>query len=190
VEVGFIEGRGRSGFAKRDFHLGDFVCEYVGTVRQVESSSDDWGDICNQELHTGCYCLDVTFDGNHYVIDATDEPNHPGRCINHARRNYNLKLMPPVTLGEPPNRRLHIGLVATCFIKAGMELFFDYGIKGDYPWLKSDAKKIGVTIEQGTHACRYVMVKQSSYLFIFPAILTESSGPSKWRQMLESNGQS
>jgi len=50
--------------------------------------------------------------------------------------------MPPVTLGEPPNRRLHIGLVATHFIKAGMELFFDYGIKGDYPWLKSDAESL------------------------------------------------
>jgi len=60
--------------------------------------------------------------------------------------------MPLVTLGEPPNRWLHIGLVTTRFIKAGVELFFDYGIKGDYPWLKSDTKKIRVTIEQGTQA--------------------------------------
>jgi len=152
VQVGYVEGRGRSGFATKDFHPGDFMCEYVGTIRQVGSSSDDWGDACNQELNTGCYCLDVTFHGKNYVIDATAEPNHPGRYINHARRNANLKMRPPVTIGEPPNNQLHIGLVATRFIKSGMELFFDYGIQGDFHWLKSDAKKIGVTIEQGMPA--------------------------------------
>jgi len=37
--------------------------------------------------------------------------------------------------------------VAKC---AGQELFFEYGIAGDQPWLCSDAKKIGVTIDEGT----------------------------------------
>jgi len=31
--------------------------------------------------------------------------------------------------------------------KAGT--FFDYGISGDQPWLRSDAKKIGITLDQG-----------------------------------------
>ena len=123
VSVGYVEGRGRSGFANRDFKAGDFVCEYVGTIRQVDSRKGDWGDVCNQQLDTGCYCLDVTFNGTKYVIDATDEPNHPGRCINHARRNPNLMMMQPVTLGKPPNSTLHVGLVAKCNITTGQELF-------------------------------------------------------------------
>ena len=149
VLVGYVKGRGRSGFAARDFKAGDFVCEYVGTVREVDDCKNDWGDISNQELDTGCYCLDVTFNGKNYVIDATNEPNHPGRYINHARRNPNLKMMQPVTLGKPPKSQLRIGLVAKNDIKEKQELFFDYGISGDQPWLRSDAKKIGITLDQG-----------------------------------------
>ena len=112
VAVGYVEGRGRSGFETKHFMPGDFVCEYVGSVREVHGTSNDWGDICNQQLETGCYCLDVSFNGKTYVIDATNEPSHPGRYINHARRNPNLRMMPPVTIGKPPNNRLRIGLVA------------------------------------------------------------------------------
>jgi len=75
----------------------------------------------------------MTFGGKTHVIDVTSEPSHPVRCINHARRNYNLQMKPPVTLGKPPNSWLWIGLVAKCSIKAGQQLFFDYGIKGDQP---------------------------------------------------------
>ena len=148
VAVGLAPDRGRTGFAKKNFQPGDFVCEYVGTIRQLDSRKGDWGDLCNQQLNTGCYCLDVTFNGIRYVIDATDEPNHPGRYINHARQNPNLVMLQPVTLaGE-----LHCGLVAKRLIKAGQELFFDYGIPAsdDHPWLNSDAKKIGITIDKGT----------------------------------------
>ena len=34
VAVGVVAGRGRSGFAKRDFRPGDFVCEYEAVVRR------------------------------------------------------------------------------------------------------------------------------------------------------------
>ena len=109
------------------------------------------GDVFNQQLDTGRYCLDVTLNGTKYVIDATDEPNHPGRCINHVRRNPNLMMMQPVTLGKPPNNKLQVGLVAKCNITTGQELFFDYGIPAskDHPWLNSDAKKIGTTTDKG-----------------------------------------
>jgi len=146
VAVGYVEGRGRSGFATKHFMPGDFVCKYVGSVWEVNSTSNDWGDICNQQLDTGCYCLDVSFNGKTYIIDATNELSHPGRYINHARLNPNLQMMPPVTIGKPPNSQLQIGLVAKCEIVAGQELFFEYGIACDQPCLCSDAKKIGVTI--------------------------------------------
>jgi len=57
--------------------------------------------------------------------------------------------MQPVTLGKPPKSQLRIGLVAKNDIKEKQELFFDYGISGDQPWLRSDAKKIGITLDQG-----------------------------------------
>ena len=59
-------------------------------------------------------------------------------------------LKKPVMVGVPPKRRLRIGLVAKSFIKHGNELFFDYDIKDkNFSWLKSDAKKIGTTFDQG-----------------------------------------
>ena len=57
-------------------------------------------------------------------------------------------MLQPVTLAG----QLHCGLVAKRLIKARQELFFDYGIPAsdDHPWLNSDAKKIGITIDKGT----------------------------------------
>ena len=123
VLVEYVKGRGHSGFAARDFKAGDFVWEYVGTVWEVDDCKNDWGDISNQELDTGCYCLDVMFNGKNYVIDATNEPNHLGRYINHYRRNGNLKTMQPVTLGKPSKDQLRIGLVAKSDIKEKQGLF-------------------------------------------------------------------
>ena len=34
AEVAFVEGRGRSAFARRDFMPGDFVCEYTSIVQE------------------------------------------------------------------------------------------------------------------------------------------------------------
>ena len=56
--------------------------------------------------------------------------------------------MKPVMVGNPPNNRLRIGFVAKTDIKKGEELFFDYGIRdSSIPWLVTDAKKIGTTME-------------------------------------------
>jgi len=74
VTVGLTPDRGRTGFATKDFQPGDFVCEYVGSICQVDSKKGDWGDVSNQQLNMGSYCLDVTFNGISYVIDATNEP--------------------------------------------------------------------------------------------------------------------
>ena len=148
VTIGFVQGRGRSAFAKKDFKPGDFVCEYKGVVRKKEK--EDWGESTNAELGLGCYCLDVVYKQEAYTFDATSKHNAPGRYINHARRNTNLILKQPVMVGTPPNRKLRVGLVAKHHIKSGEELFYDYGIKDpQIPWLKSDAKKIGTTIDEG-----------------------------------------
>ena len=64
------------------------------------------------------------------------------RYINHASVNYNLILMKPVMVGDPPSQRLRIGFVARWGIKTGDELFFNYGIRDrELPWLKTNAKK-------------------------------------------------
>ena len=85
-----------------------------------------------------------------YTFDAASRHNAPGRYINHASRHSNLVLMQPVMIGKPPHRRLRIGLVAKRHIEA-RELFFNYGIwqDKDLPWLKTDAKIIGRTIDNG-----------------------------------------
>ena len=58
-------------------------------------------------------------------------------------------MMPLVTLGKPPIGQQQFGLVAKCDIKAGQELFLTMALM-ELPWLRSDAKKIGVTIDKGT----------------------------------------
>ena len=96
-----------------------------------------------------CYCLDAPYNGKVYTFDAAPKINHPGRYINHARHNANLLLKKPVWIGTQTNGWLRIGLVAKCHILRGQELFFDYGIKDDsIPWLKTDAKKIGIMINE------------------------------------------
>ena len=52
-----------------------------------------------------------------YVFDAIALINDPGRYINHARRNCNLVLMPPVKIGVSPKSQLNIGFVAKTNIK-------------------------------------------------------------------------
>ena len=101
VIVKNMEGRGRSAFAAKSFNAGDFVCEYCGVVRK--KLNDDWGDQRNASLGLGCYCYDITYKNEAYVIDATASINDPGRYINHAHKNYNLQPMPPVAIGEPPS---------------------------------------------------------------------------------------
>ena len=157
VAVGVVAGRGRSGFAKRDFRPGNFVCEYEAVVRRKDGEVD-WGELTNAELGLGCYCLDAVYDQVKYTFDATSKHNGPGRYINHARRHPNLLLMKPVMMGIPPKRRLRIGLIAKSHFKSGTELFFDYRIKDkDFPWLNSDAKKIGTTIDKGIKCIRYTL---------------------------------
>lgn len=144
VRVEHVSGRGRSAFAAKNFNAGDFVCEYAAEVREKEDP-----DIQEQmiaALGLGCYCLDATYGGKKYTFDASSKCNDPGRYINHAAKNCNLILKQPLMI----KGKLKIGLVARSFIRKGDEIFFDYGIRDkDIPWLKTDAKEVGITIDQG-----------------------------------------
>lgn len=159
-----MDGRGQSAFAAKEFDAGDFVCEYCGVVRR--KTSDDWGDQRNASLGLGCYCYDVMYENEAYVIDATASINDPGRYINHAAKNYNLQTMPPVKIGEPPNRELRVGFVAKRPIRYGEELFFNYGIKpsADFPWVSTDEKKVATTLQAITP--RYIFVTHSTCLVL------------------------
>jgi len=158
------DGRGRSAFAAKSFDAGDFVCEYRGVVRK--KTDNDWGDERNASLGLGCFCYDVTYKNEAYVIDATASINDPGRYINHAAKNYNLITMPPVEIGKPPNTELRVGFVAKRAIKYGEELFFNYGIKPseDFPWVSTDAKKVATTLQAIT--ARYILSYHAKQLLI------------------------
>lgn len=142
-----VEGRGRSAFAAHVFQSGDFVCEYASCVR--ERTYPDWAEERCAQLGIGCYCFDANYKGKTYTFDASTRLKDPGRYINHCSKNYNLLKMQPVMVGEPPENRLRIGFVAKKRIEKGEELFYDYGVRDpEIPWLISDAKHIGTTIDQ------------------------------------------
>ena len=144
VKVAYVSGRGRSAFAAKNFNPGDFICEYAAIVRKKEDP-----DVTEQmvaDIGLGCYCLDATYEGKKYTFDASSKCNDPGRYINHAAKHFNLILKQPLMI----KGKLKIGLVARSFIKKGEELFFDYGVRDkDLPWLKTDAREVGVTLDQG-----------------------------------------
>ena len=56
--------------------------------------------------------MDAVYNNEKYVFDATASINDPGRYINHAKRNCNIAIRPPVMIGELPNSQLKIGFVA------------------------------------------------------------------------------
>ena len=62
------------------------------------------------------------------------------RYINHGSAFYNLVVMKPVMVGEPPSERLRFGFVARRSIARGEELFFNDGVNDkDLPWLTTNA---------------------------------------------------
>ena len=131
----------RSAYAARDFHPGDFVCEYRGVLKSKTESLQD--EKHYEELGLGCYCLDVEYEGKIFTIDATDTINDPGRYINHASKNANLLKMRPVVTGVGKKRKPKVGFTAVCHINKGDELFFDYGIRNkELPWTYTDAKTL------------------------------------------------
>ena len=58
--------------------------------------------------------------------------------------------MPPVPIGKPTKDNLKIGFVAKKDIAHGNELFFDYELKTDpdFPWITTNAKDIGTSLEK------------------------------------------
>ena len=89
-------------------------------------------------------------------------------------------MLQPVTLAG----QLHCALVAKRLIKAGQELFFDYGIPAtkDHPWLNSDVKKIGITIDKRTE------IMHVYHSFCVPVLLAAKLNPSSdivdWQKFL------
>ena len=107
---------------------------------QEDSLAND--DKRYSSLGLGCYALDAYHEGRWYTFDATGTITDPGRYINHASRNNNLTLMKPVVIAG----RLRIGFVAKRNIKAGEELYYDYGVRDkEIPWLISDGKSMAQT---------------------------------------------
>ena len=89
VDVGYVHGRGRTAYAAKHFHAGDFVCEYGAVRRVYKSGQVDEGEERNAELGLGCYCLDAPYKGVMYTFDAAPKCNDPGR---YQCRVYSLLL--------------------------------------------------------------------------------------------------
>lgn len=109
---------------KKKFAKGDFVIEYKGLCTKFDSNSNLKDNIMyetNQELS---YCLEFSFCGEKYCIDATrDYEQNISRYINHVR-NPNLKLFRPLRINSNDNPR--VAMFAAKDIAEGDELFWNY----------------------------------------------------------------
>lgn len=134
LEVQIFPVKGRGIIATKEFQAGDFVVEYIGDIidktealrRELEYSQDD---------SIGSYMYFFDHGNRTYCVDATKETPHLGRLINHSRKG-NLTPKPYTT-----NSGLHLIFLANQFIKAGVELMFDYNDRRkesirQNPWLK------------------------------------------------------
>ena len=54
----YVQGRQRTAYAVKNFHAGDFVCEY-SAVRTVSERGKADEEERNAELALNCYCLDT-----------------------------------------------------------------------------------------------------------------------------------
>jgi SET domain-containing protein len=106
--------------AKCRFTKGDFICEYpdkVVTFQEADRREAEYK--LNDE---GCFILKISAT---MAMDATREYHRLGRLVNHAAKNANAKLHPPLTI----EGKTRVPFVATKDIAPGEGIFFDYGIR-------------------------------------------------------------
>ena len=119
-----MPGRGRSVFTTRTFKKGNFVMEYKGTCKKYYDNEYTVLQDVYQSNSELSYCLEFTFQGQKYFIDATREFGFGvARLINHAR-NPNVKLFRPMQV--EPGKLPRIAMFAATNIAEGEELFWDY----------------------------------------------------------------
>ena len=58
IQIGYIQGRGRTAYAAKSFNPGDFVCKY-GAVRRVKKAGKQMRRQKCETWHRMLYCLDA-----------------------------------------------------------------------------------------------------------------------------------
>lgn len=134
LEVRSFPGKGRGIIGTKDFQPGEFVVEYIGDLIDKEEALKREQEY-SEDVNVGSYMYLFDHGGKTWCIDATKETPHLGRLINHSRRG-NL-----VTKTYTVNNGLHLIFLAKQFIKAGVEMDFDYNDRRkesirQNPWLR------------------------------------------------------
>ncbi|XP_043924512.1 N-lysine methyltransferase KMT5A-A-like [Protopterus annectens] len=135
LKVEITDGKGRGVIATKPFFRGDYIVEYNGElIEYLEAKKRE--KLYEQDPAAGCYMYYFQYLSKTYCIDATKETGRLGRLINHSKNgNCHTKLHD--IRGVP-----HLILVASCDIREGEELLYDYGDRSKasleaHPWLKN-----------------------------------------------------
>ena len=106
---------GRGVFADRVIEAGELVMEYAGEILGEEEAMRR-----QEEVGDTDYVFWMKNEAGKWVcVDATAESHHPGRLVNHSKKNFNL-----VAKQVPGMMRLVLKSVKQ--IMKGDQLFFDY----------------------------------------------------------------
>lgn len=113
------DGKGMGVKTTRSFHIGEFICEYVGELIDKNEANQ-------RELIYGpsknCYIYYFNYNSTYFCIDATDEENTTlGKYINHSILNPNIQKRLKVIDGIP---RLYFQALKD--LPANTELVYDY----------------------------------------------------------------
>ena len=134
LEVGDAGRRGRGVFAKTDIEKGTYLCEYRTTRVYHPNKKDKY--VKEYELNgEGCYLLETCYKPK-LVFDATRCFDQIGRYINHSSSGGNCCYWRPLYV----RGKYRVGFVATRHIRAGEELYYDYGVRG-LDWMSKSPVK-------------------------------------------------
>ena len=114
--------------------LGEFIVEYAGKLISHKTAVKR-DEEYEKDGTRGSFMFFFTINNVPFCIDATEDDGRLGRMINHSKRYFNSR---PKTVVVRGSTRLI--LMATRNIKAGEEIFFDYGDRSKetieyHPWL-------------------------------------------------------
>lgn len=120
IEVSYYENKGRGVKAIEDIPKGKFVIDYGGSFLDSNEAKAREAQY-SKRRNNCCYMYYIYFKGKKFCWDATDESNHPGRLINHSKKNANL--IPKIIEIQGTPRVLFF---AKFNIKAGSEILYNY----------------------------------------------------------------
>ncbi|GAQ83226.1 putative histone H3 (Lys9) methyltransferase SUV39H1/Clr4 [Klebsormidium nitens] len=132
LEVFWAVGKGWAVRCLQDLPAGTFVCEYVGEILTTDELDTRNRALGNEKKHfptelNACPVTEDCIDNKTGLcLDATKLGN-VARFFNHRCEDATL-IDVPVEIEGPKHNYYHLAFFTNCFVEAGTELTWDYGI--------------------------------------------------------------